>query len=160
MEINPKKFNKIKDKAEKFYKEIQEIYCPYFKEKVAFNSKGLNHIKFKEWNKARLVESQYLRLKFLHLAPEVIKKSHTLQEIRESNNFERQKINSRWERRMMIVRYYAFVAILDNIRLKIIVKEINGGKKFFWSIYPHWRQKRSDDGKNKKILHEGNLEIQ
>ena len=160
MEIDPERFNFIKKEAENFYKGINEIYCPYFNEKVAFNAKGLDHIKFKEWNKTRLVEDQYLRLKFLHLAPEIINKSHTLQEFRESNNLERQKINSRWERRMITVKYYAFVAILNNIRLKIIIKEIDRGRKIFWSLCPHWRQKRNSDGKNKKILHEGDLETQ
>ena len=160
MDIDSEKFNKIKIDAENFYKKVQKIYCPYFQEDIAFNYKGLEHIKFKKWNKTRLIKDQYLRMKFLHLAPEIIKKSHTLQEFRESNNFERQKINSRWERRMMLVKYYAFVAILDNIRLKIIIKEIDRGKKIFWSICPHWKQKRTIDGKNKKILHEGDLETQ
>jgi hypothetical protein len=160
MEIDLEKFNRTKTEAEDFYKKIREVHCPYFQENIAFNSKGLDHIKFKKWNKTRLIEDQYLRLKFLYLASEIIKKSHTLQEFRESNNFERQKINSRWENRMITVRYYAFVAILKDVRLKIIIKEISGGKKIFWSICPYWRQKRSNDGKNKKILHEGDLEIQ
>ena len=88
MEINAEKFNFIKKDSEEFYKNVKEIYCPYFQEIVAFNSKGLDHIKFKDWNKTRLVEDQFFRLKFLKLAPEIIKKSHTLQEYRETKNFE------------------------------------------------------------------------
>ncbi|KKR13750.1 MAG: hypothetical protein UT42_C0039G0005 [Candidatus Falkowbacteria bacterium GW2011_GWA2_39_24] len=160
MEISFEKFTKIKSDAESFYKTIGEVHCPYFNERITFNSKGLDHIKFKEWNKTRLIKDQYLRLKFLCLSPEIIKKSHTLQEFRESNNFERQKINSRWERRIITVKYYAFVAILNNIRLKIIIKEIEGGKKFFWSIYPYWKQRRNYDGRIKKALYEGDLETQ
>lgn len=101
-----------------------------------------------------------MRLKFLNIAPEIIKKSHTLQEYRELKNFERQKINSRWERRMVAVKYYAFVAIIDKRWIKIIVKEIEGGKKFFWSICPYWKQKMNSDGTKQKILHEGDLERQ
>jgi len=160
MQIDPQELSKIKITVERLYKSVGEIYCPYFNENIAFNAKGLDHIKFKEWNKTRIIEDQYLRLKFLHFAPEIIKKSHTLQEFREQNNFERQKINSRWERKMVPVKYYAFIAIIKNVRVKVIVKEIEGGKKNFWSIYPYWKQQKRYDGKTKKALFEGDLETQ
>lgn len=160
MNVDVEEFAKIKNEAEKFYRSLGDIQCPYFKELVAFNDKGLNHIKFKEWNKTRIIDDQYFRLKFLHLAPEVIRKSHTLQESREAKNFERQKINSRWEQRLITVKYYAFVAILEDVRVKVVVKEIEGGKKCFWSICPYWKQRKDNDGKTKKVLHEGNLETQ
>lgn len=160
MEINPEKFAKVKSDAEIFYKALGDVHCPYFKEMIAFNTKGLDHIKFKDWNRTRLVRDQYLRLKFLHLAPEIIKKTHTLQEFRETKNFERQKINSRWEHRMINVKYYAFIAIMNDIRVKIIIKEIEKGKKCFWSICPYWKQRKDHDGKIKKVLHDGDLETQ
>jgi len=161
MEIDPVKFENVKREAEESYKTIGEVYCSYFKEKVAFNVKGLNHIKLKEWNKARSVVEQYIRLRLLRLAPLVIGESHTLQEFYETNRFERQKINSRWEQRLIRVRYYGFVAIIKNTRIKVIIKEIEGGKKFFWSIIPFWKPKRDEFGnKIKKILHEGDLETQ
>ena len=50
MEVNQEKFNEIKKEAEEFYKNIKEVYCPYFGENIAFNSKGLDHIKLREWN--------------------------------------------------------------------------------------------------------------
>jgi len=40
-----KKFLEVKNKAEKFYNEINSVYCPYFSEKVNFNAKGLDHIR-------------------------------------------------------------------------------------------------------------------
>ena len=78
MEIGQEEFDNIKKEAEESYKKIDEVYCPYFQKNISFNIKGLNHIKFKSWNRTRLIKDQYLRLKFLYLAPEVIKKSHTL----------------------------------------------------------------------------------
>lgn len=160
MEITSEKFARVKDNSEIFYKALSDVHCPYFNDVVAFNAKGLDHIKFKDWNKTRLIGDQYLRFKFLYLAPEIVKKSHTLQEFRSAKNFERQKINSRWERRMMEVKYYAFIAIMSDVRIKIIIKEIEGGKKIFWSICPYWKQKKKHDGKIKKVLHEGDLETQ
>lgn len=163
MDIDIEKFKRIKENAEKFYKQIGEVYCPYFQEAISFNTKGLDHIKFGEWNKARPIKQQYMRLRLLWLAPEVIKKSHTLQEFHETKRFERQKINSRWEKRMIMVRYYGFVAITGNskTKLKIIIKEVEGGKKFFWSIIPFWKTKKDIiNGQYKKILHNGDLEVQ
>ncbi len=159
--IDQEKFDKLKKDREGFYKTIKEVHCPYFKEKVAFNAKGLDHIKFKEWDKARLIREQYARFKLLKFAPEIIKNSHTLQEFHETKRLERQKINSRWERRALIVRYYGFVAIIRRFRLKIIIKEVEGGKKFFWSIIPFWKAKKNFiNSQYKKILHEGDLEVQ
>ncbi|MEE8131668.1 MAG: hypothetical protein V3T98_01360, partial [Candidatus Paceibacterota bacterium] len=65
MEINSEKFAKTKSDAEIFYKAIGEVHCPYFKENISFNAKGLDHIKFKDWNKTRLIEDQYMRLRFI-----------------------------------------------------------------------------------------------
>jgi len=163
MEINQNEFDEIKEQAEEFYKNIKETWCPYFQGIVAFNSKGLDHIKFYEWNKARPIKEQYMRLKLIKLAPEIIKKSHTLQEFFGTKRFERQKINSRWERRAVMVKYYAFVAISSNlkVKVKIIVKEIEGGNKFFWSIIPFWKVKKDKfNDQYKKILHKGDLETQ
>lgn len=56
MDIDSEQFDSIKKSAEEFYKNVKEIYCPFFQEIVAFNAKGLDHIKFKEWNKTRLAQ--------------------------------------------------------------------------------------------------------
>ena len=152
---NAKKLNdETKEKAEKYYKSISAIYCPYLQRKVNFNVKGLDHIKFKGWKKARLASEQYLRLKFLKIAPKIINSSHTLQEYKETKCFERQKINSRWERRMVDVKYYGFVAIIKKLRVKIIVKEIIGGTPYFWSVIPFWKSRKNPIvGQTKKIFH-------
>ncbi|KKU67881.1 MAG: hypothetical protein UX89_C0011G0004 [Parcubacteria group bacterium GW2011_GWA2_47_16] len=47
---------KIKEEGEKFYKNLGEIYCPYLKDKVSFNTQGLEHLKFKRRERARPVE--------------------------------------------------------------------------------------------------------
>lgn len=74
---------------------------------------------------------------------------------------EHQNINSRWEYRQVEVEYYGFVAIVNDARLKIIVKQIKGGEKYFWSLIPFWKRGHKYSGEtleNKKILHVGNLE--
>ena len=152
---NEKDFLKVKSEAEEFYKTIGDIYCPYFKEKIAFNTKGLKHLKFKSNRQARPGKDQYSRLKLICLAPEVLKRSHTLQGIWQIRRFEFQKTNSRWEQVMKDVMYYEFIAVIDNVRVKVIIKEVSGGEKHFWSVIPFWGV---DKTTSKRILHSGNLE--
>lgn len=148
-------FNAVKANAEAFYKSIGKVRCPYFQEEIAFNAKGLRHLKFKSDQQARSREEQYARLKLIYLAPEVLKKSHTLQGVWQTRRFEEIKTNSRWERLMKEVVFYEFIAVLHNVRIKVIVKEAQGGKKHFWSVIPYWG---IDKMSSKRVLHSGDLE--
>ena len=146
----------VKKRAEVFYQTIGTIRCPYFAADVAFNAKGLRHLKFKSDQVARLRSDQYVRLKLIYLAPKVLNKSHTVQGIWNTKRFEEQNINSRWERMMKEVIFYEFIAVLENVRVKVIVKEVTGGGKHFWSIIPYWD---IDAGNSRRILHSGNPEL-
>lgn len=155
-----KGFQIIKQKAEGDYKKINKVFSPFLKRNVSFNAKGLDHIKLKQWNKARLLSDQFLRIKFLCLAPKIIEKSTTLQEYIETKNFERINMRSRWQKMMVPVKYYGFIAIVDyKIKIKIIIKEIVGGQPFFWSIIPFWKTKNNPIlNETKKVFHDGDLE--
>lgn len=150
-----KNYLKVKTDAETFYYTIGEVHCPFFAEKITFNVKGLKHLKFKSDQQARAQTDQYARLKLIRFAPEVLKKSHTVQGIWKTRRLEDQKTNSRWEYSMKDVIFYEFVAVIENVRVKIIVKEVKGGRKHFWSVIPFW-------GINKvtstRILHSGDPE--
>lgn len=153
---DPEDFEKVKEEAEKFYATIVEVYCPYFGEKIPFNAKGLKHLKFKSDQIARPIIDQYSRLKLIKFVPEVLKLSKTLQGLYEIKRFETQKINKRWEKVMKIVIYYEFIAVINNVRLKVIIKEVRGGEKHFWSVVPFWG---IDKVNHKRTLHSGDPEI-
>lgn len=127
------------------YKKILEVYCPYFKEKISFNSKGFRHLKFKEDNKARYRDDLIARIKNFKFAPIIISSSHTLQERQTKYIFVNVKTNSRKEKILKCAEYYAFIAILRDgnyeKRLKVIVRQVEGGTKHFWSIIPFWSKK-------------------
>ncbi len=131
-------FDRTLEKAKAKYESVPEIYCPYFKGKVHFNTKGFEHIRFKAWNKIRGRRDQYLRLKLLHLAPEIIQKSHTVQGVWHTQDWERVKSRGSWIKVSKEVNYYEFVSVVGKIRVKIIIKEVVGGVKFFWTIIPFW----------------------
>ena len=124
---NLEQFEKVKQEAETFYKTVDAVFCPYLKSKVNLNAKGLDHIKMKSWNKTRLVPDQYLRLKFLKLVPEVLQAAGTLQELHETKNFESIKNTGKWQHTLKTVAYYGFVAIVRNVKIKIIIKKVEGG---------------------------------
>ena len=149
-------FEKVKQEAEERYTAIGSVKCPYFgNEPIAFNAKGIRHLKFKSDERARPREDQYARLKLLHLAPQVIKLSRTVQGIWRTRQFEIQKSHSRWERVLKDASFYEFVAVLDNVRLKVIVKQVAGGEKHFWSVIPLWK---IDLSNHRRILHSGDPE--
>ena len=153
--FNASDFDKLKIEAELFYHAIHEIHCPYFQEKITFNAKGLRHLKFKSDQQARPRSDQYARLKLINLAPEVLKKSHTLQGVWKIKRLEEQNTNSRWEHVIKEVTFFEFIAIIDKIRMKIIIKQTEGGEKHFWSVIPAWG---IDKQNSKRILHTGDPE--
>lgn len=148
-------FEKVRTDAETFYTTIGKVRCPYFGCEIAFNAKGLKHLRFKSDRQARPHKDQYSRLKLIHYAPEVLKLSRTVQGIWVVKRFEEQKTNNRWERAMKEVSYYEFIAVLDLIRIRVIVKEVEGGEKHFWSVIPFWG---IDKNTSRRILYSGDPE--
>lgn len=140
---------------ENFYITIGTVRCPYFGVDIIFNAKGIRHLKFKSDERARSRHDQYARLKLLRLAPEVLRISKTVQGIWHTKRFEMQKTHSRWERVLKEVSFWEFIAVLDSVRVKVIVKEVAGGGKHFWSIIPFWR---IDKTNSKRLLYSGDPE--
>jgi len=159
LKFTVEQFNKIKHESEDFYEKIGKIYCPYFGDHINFNSKGLDHLIFKEWNKTRPIKDQYVRFRHLRLAPEVVNRSKTLQGMWKTQKFERIKIHNRWDKILKSTTYYEFIAIMDShgskVRVKVIIKQIDGGEKFFLSIIPFWG---IDKLTGCRIMHSGNPE--
>ncbi|MEK7646408.1 MAG: hypothetical protein AAB381_01810 [Patescibacteria group bacterium] len=145
MDFDALKFNRIKEEAESFYKSLGEIYCPYFKEKVSFNRKGFEHLKFIGRGQARSEKDQFQRFRLLHLAPQVLGLTTTIQGVWNTSHFEEIKSNSRVEFLLKNVTYYEFISVLtykQNLRrVRIIVKQVENSSKYFWSIIPDFKNK-------------------
>jgi hypothetical protein len=156
IEIPEGHFLKIKEEAETLYKQMKPVLCPYLKKNVLFDAKGLDHIKFKSWNKPRGKYDQYIRLRLFKLVSNILSKSHTVQGINESREWERRKRKNGWEGSLIDVIYYEFIAVIGKARIKVIVKLLPGGEHHFWSVIPFWRM---NDVTRKKKLFDGNPEI-
>ena len=55
------------------------------------------------------------------------------------------------------VSYYGFIAIIDNWKLKVIIKKRGTGRPYFWSVIPNWRTRRKAD-KKIRVLFKGSME--
>ena len=149
----PKPFDQLRKEAEELYRSIGSVRCPYLGTDVRFNRQGLEHLKFKSGRHARSRSDQRVRLQLLRLAPAVLEASHTVQGLRDTKSFVRRRRNSRWEKVLTPVTYYEFVAVLDSVRVRVIVRKLQGGEPHFWSIIPFWKQSG-----NERLVHSGRPE--
>lgn len=146
---------RTREKAEAFYKSIGSVNCPFLKTTIVFNSKGFEHLNFKGRGRARTRVEQHARLRLLRLAPEVLQKSHTLQGVWTTHLWEAQKRHGVWEKRLRPVAYYEFVAVFERVRVKVIIKHVEGEQPHFWSLIPYWRM---NDNTQQRRLHDGDPE--
>ena len=149
------KFNLIKEQGESLYKSLGEVHCPFFNEKIIFNAKGLEHLKFKEKNHARSRDDQYIRFKILKHAPEILRLSRTVQGVSEQKVFELNRSNHRNESILVDAMYYEFVAVIDHTRVRVVVKQVGSAPKYFWSVIPFWKMNVAN---GKRKLHYGSPE--
>jgi len=125
------------------YGSIGKVYCPYFKEYIYFTRTGLEHLKFKSKFKARPEKDYHMRVRLLPTAVQIIGQSHTLQGKSSRRRFEHRYMHGRKETALMCVSYFEFIAIIENTRAKVVIKQIENGEKVFLSIIPDFKQKTS-----------------
>ena len=144
-------FYKVLHKANELYLSLEQICCPYFQANVHFNARGFEHLRRKSWNRGRDRQNQFMRLRHLARAPEILRLSRTVQGIEETHEWERRHKHGRWEKLLVPVTYYEFIAVLEGRRFKVIVKQLSGSERIFWSLIPFWRQ----DEHGRQVLHNG-----
>lgn len=152
MKNNIQDFGEVYQKGKEFYETIGKVFCPYFQSAISFNELGMEHLHYKKREKFRPEQDQYMRFKLISYAPEIIKRSHTIQGLLETSQFEKVRSHNKTEYVMKFVRFYEFIAVIKRSRIKIIVKQIGDGEKFFWSIIPFWGM---DITTKSRILHDG-----
>lgn len=132
--------NKEFEKYFSLYLSIEKVKCPYFDREISFNSKGLNHLKFNGEGKARSKKEQISRLKLLKYIKDILEKSYTLQGLLSEDREEKIRKYGKNETKIILVNYYEFIAVTDQKRIKIILKQIDNGNIFFWSVIPFWKK--------------------
>ena len=152
LEFTDAEFDQVLQQARALYAAIGPVHCPYFQGPVQFNAQGLEHLRRKTWNRGRERSDQFMRLRHIVRAPEILSLSRTVQGVQAAHEWERRRRHGRWERLLISVQYFEFVAVVKERRFKVIVKQLPGGERVFWSLIPFWRQ----TGDGKRMLHDGN----
>lgn len=81
-----------------------------------------------------------MRFKLLYLAPQVLKLSRTVQGIMPLKTVERVAHSARRQWVMQQSVFFEFIAVMDDVRVRVVVKRIEDGQLQFWSIIPFWKQ--------------------
>lgn len=122
---------KFKDQIKKIFDATKEVRCPAFPdEKVVFNAKGINHLIYKG-NRSRREQSRIQTN--IRLLPSAIKVLKVMVYPQEETSYLRVGVN---------YKFWTFEAVVDNRRIKVIVRQVGNGKKHFWSVIPAWRKDR------------------
>lgn len=124
----------LKKQAKLLFQSHKSVISPAFPgETIIFNSKGLSHIFYKGSQKTstRPEKEAQTRVQLLTFAVKILELMPLPQE-------ESSLIDSRGRK----CRYYAFEAVVDNHRVKVIVRQVGNGVKHFWSVIPAWRKIR------------------
>lgn len=157
--IDDAELSRLKERVKGEYIALGEIFCPFFGETIKFTSEGFQHLLFKGVSKIKRRDksTQYMRLKLFKLAAQLIRITKTVQEHHIEKQFIQVEHHNRRENILKDVEYWGFIAILDNRKIKVLVKQIGNGSKKFWSIIPNWSTRKKGEH-IERITHTGDLE--
>lgn len=135
MELDAAYFNKRREEALAIYTAQKNIYNPYLKSEVIFNSDGFHHLQFSA-RRERNKKEQLLKFNLLPLAIKVIKNSGTLQEYRKGLITIGKKSKDGLTPTKM-AEYWGFVAIVGaQIKIRAVLRRVGDGNIIFWSVMP------------------------
>jgi len=161
MDITDEKLDRLKEFAKDEYDKINSVHCPLFNEKILFSSDGFKHLIYrgKDNKKKRPKNEQYMRLKLLKRACELLRLTKTHQEYFSTKHWIRQRVNKRRDKILKNVEYWGVLAIIKNRRIKVIVRQYANGDKKFWGVCPKWKTKKNPHTLEEEILnYTGNIE--
>ena len=118
-----------KDKIRKIFDKTKSVLCPAFDNgEIIFNAKGINHLIFKGNRSQRDSKRIETNIRLLPSAIDLLKRTTFWQEENE------------YERAGKLYKYWAFEAVIEKRRIKVIIRQVGNGKKHFWSVIPAWRK--------------------
>ena len=121
----------MKEQIQKFFNQNKRVACPAFPdEPVIFNAKGINHLIYKG-NRSRREESRIImNIRLLPRAIKVLRVMPLWQE------------ESRYIKEGVTYKFWCFEAVVNDRRIKVVIRQVGNGKKHFWSVIPAWRKNR------------------
>lgn len=121
----------FKKQIKDIFEKNREVICPAFPdEKIVFNAKGINHLIYKG-SRSRREESRILTT--IRLLPKAIKVLKLMPLWQEESCYINDDVT---------YKFWCFEAVVDDRRIKVVIRQIGNGKKHFWSVIPAWRKDR------------------
>jgi len=138
MDIDPARYERLKNKAHQLYTASRTIRCPYFGTEITLNADGFHHLQFSA-RRERSKAEQLLKFTLLPLALQVIRKAGTIQEYRKALT----PIGKRSARDGLVpmkeVEYWGLSAIVGEkheVKIRVILRRVGTGNIIFWSVMP------------------------
>lgn len=122
---------RLKLQAKEIFSTVRYVECPAFhNEKIIFNAKGLSHLFYKGARKVqtRMKEQVHIRIKLLPFAIQLLKIMPVYQE------------EAVYTFKGKAYRFWAFEGVIEEWRIKVIVRQVGNGAKHFWSVIPSWKK--------------------
>lgn len=116
-----------KEEFKKIYSSVGSISGEFINEDVSFNGKGLNHIYYSGNRSPRPSGDIAIRQHIFKKAVALVKKSKMLAG---SHIVYRQGKD---------ITYYELVGLIDNRRIKVVLRRLGKGSVHFWSVIPAWQ---------------------
>lgn len=146
-------YNEIREVAEFYYKSLDPIFCPALNETVTFSlSEGFHHIIHKSKGNTRDPKEQMMRFKLLKRGVSLIGLTTTYQEFEETEVNVNQKMNKQKISVQKKMQYWGLIAIIDNRKIKVVLRKKGNGNLHFWSIIPAWTTSYKRDKKYIKTM--------
>ena len=144
--IDTSNYEKIREDAQELYNNLVDVLCPALNTSVSFSSHGFNHLIYRKGRNERDRASQIMRFKLLVRAHELIALTTTFQEYEDSLKEFRIKRHKKKIETTKQVQYWGLIAIIDNRKIKVILRKIGNGNLHFWSVIPAHTTSEKRDG--------------
>lgn len=139
-----KNYLEVRSLAEQAYGGYKDLKCPAINATVKFTAEGLNHIVYKK-GRERDKKDQFMRLKVIDIARLVIKTTTTIQEKDEKIQQFRVKMKKKYTNVGKSVNFWGFIAIMENKKIRVVVRKVGAGAHHFWSVAPNWTTTKNGD---------------
>ena len=142
-----KSYKEIRENAKKYFNELPIIKCSAVSEDINFSIEGFNHVIYKKGNVERNRVQQMIRFQLFPSMVKLISLTTTYQEYEEINKEFSVRRYGRRIKKKKLVRYWGIIAIIDEQKIKVILRKIGNGQTCFWSIIPSYATSMLRDGK-------------
>jgi hypothetical protein len=133
-------YGKAKQEAKEFYREIRRVWCPALNDYVKFGNDGLRHLMRKR-GVFRPKSEQKRRFALLRDTTAII--ANPTMKASQNEKISLRSINRRGKKLVVssAAKFWKLTGRNENQVIKVVIRQFEGGKKEFLSVYGKIRKK-------------------